>query len=80
MKRKLSNDIPPHLQELLNAYDMLCNCIGRYPKSASMNSSVMHTKPKSNPLIDLRLYDKRSYIDIKIENMIEEIYQAMRIK
>ena len=79
MKRKLSNDIPAHLQELLNAYDMLCNCIGRYPKSASAGGGS-RSKPQSNPLIDLRLYDKRSYIDIKIENMIEEIYQAMRIK
>ena len=80
MKRKLSNDIPYHIQELIEAYDMLCNCIGRYPKSAKLDGAAMQQKPQSNPLINLRLLDKRSFIDDKIRNMIEEIYYSIHFK
>ena len=80
MKRKLSNDIPTHILELIEAYDMLCNCIGRYPKSAKLDGAAMQQKPQSNPLVDFRLIDKRNYIDNKIKNMIEEIYYSIHFK
>ena len=80
MKRKLSNDIPQHILELIEAYDMLCNVIGRYPKSAKLDSSTARSKPQSCPLVDLRPIDKRNYIDHRIENMIEEIYYSIHFK
>jgi hypothetical protein len=74
------NSIPPIILELLNAYSLLEENLGRYPKSAKLDGSAAHSKPQSSPLVNLRLYDKKSYIDMKLEYIIEDIYKSIHFR
>ena len=74
------NNIHPVILELLNAYSLLEENIGRYPKSAKLDGSATQSKPQSSPLINLRLLDKKDYMLNRIEVMIEEIYRAVHFR
>jgi len=68
------------LNELIQAYDLLQEVL-RFPaKHGKIPTIPKGGKPASKSPIDLRLLDKKNYIDSRIEIITEEILEIIRFK
>ena len=76
MKR---NDLPDPVDELRDIYDLFLEVM-RNPSKANYIASMSNLKPTSRPLLDLRLLDKKNYIDYRIKYIIDEIVDIIHFK
>jgi len=77
--RRNRPDIPTPADELLNVYNLFIEVMEN-PTKASYIASVNDLEMTSKIPFDVRLFDKKNYIDWKIKDFVEEILEIIHFK
>ncbi len=79
MRRNNRKDLPDPVDELRNIYDIFIEVMEN-PSKANYIASINDLEMTSKIPFDLRLFDKKNYLDWKIKDLIEEILEIIHFK
>ncbi len=77
--KKNRPDLPTPADELKNAYDIFIEVMEN-PSKANYIASINDLEMTSKIPFDLRLFDKKNYLDWKIRDLMEEILEIIHFK
>ena len=79
MRRNKRNDLPDPVEELRNVYDIFIEVMEN-PSKANYIASINDLEMTSKIPFDIRLFDKKNYLDWKIKDLVEEILGIIHFK
>ena len=74
--KRIKKSLPDVVDELRNVYDIYIEVMEN-PQNKSWIALLGKLKPVSKPPINLKLFDKKEYIDYRIKEVTREILQII---